>query len=205
MDNAPLREGLARYLNPEQIACLRQAKIGIAGAGGLGSNVALFLARSGVERFVLIDHDVVETSNLNRQHFWPAHLGQKKVEALKTILLELNPYINVDSHDIYLNSANVRSHLEGCKVWVEALDGVQAKAMFVEEALLAGHRVVSASGICGIGGKPITRKDLGRLTLVGDFQTDLCMAPPMAPRVSQAAAIMADCVLESILSLGACV
>ena len=78
----PLCEGLGRYLTPEQLRILRQARVGIAGAGGLGSNAALMLARSGVEHLTLVDHDVVDASNLNRQQYWPRHVGRSKVDAL---------------------------------------------------------------------------------------------------------------------------
>lgn len=200
MKGEELRAGLARYLNEAQIAKLRSARIGIAGAGGLGSNVAMLLARSGVENFTIIDHDTVDKSNLNRQHFWPRHLGMQKIAALKESMLELNPNISLTLYPVYLDECSIPPLLQACPVWVEALDGADAKSLFVEKALLAERRVISASGICGIGGMPLQKKRMGALTLVGDFHTDVCIAPPMAPRVQQAAAIMADCVLEDILS-----
>lgn len=199
MEGNELREGLRRYLSNEQIRLLRQTTVGIAGAGGLGSNVAMLLARSGIERLTLIDHDVVDKSNLNRQLYWPRHLQQKKVEALKESLLELNPYIELAIHQLYLDDTNIDSILPSCHIWVEAFDGAESKALFVEKALLAQCAVISASGICGIGGPVIAKRKIGKLTLVGDFQTDLCKAPPMAPRVTLAAALMADSVLELIL------
>ena len=81
MTDNVLRRGLARYLAPEQLARLQSVRVGIAGAGGLGSNAALMLARSGVERFLLIDDDVVDASNLNRQQFWPRHVGRPSCSA----------------------------------------------------------------------------------------------------------------------------
>ena len=74
-----LRQGLSRYFLPEQLNKLRAARVGLAGAGGLGSNAALMLARCGVEDLLLLDDDVVEPSNLNRQQYWPCHLGRPKV------------------------------------------------------------------------------------------------------------------------------
>lgn len=194
-----LREGLKRYLSCAQILKLRKAHVGIAGAGGLGSNAAILLARSGVERFTLVDCDIVESSNLNRQHYWPRHLGKSKTDALIECLLDLNPHIQARGLCLRLDEKNLERVLAGPDIWMEALDDAQAKAMFVEKALLSGRRVISASGICGIGGAPLGKREVGNLTLVGDFQTDLRMAPPMAPRVSQAAAMMADSALEHIL------
>lgn len=193
------KEGLKKYLSDSQLSALARAHVGIAGAGGLGSNIAMLLARSGLERLTIIDHDVVEGSNLNRQHYWPRHLGQKKALALKDLLLELNPRMSVDCHCVYLDEASLPPLLKDCGIWAEAFDSAAAKAFFVEQALLAGRQVISASGICGVGGPPLARRIMGGLTLVGDFHTDLCMAPPMAPRVTQAAAIMADRALELIL------
>lgn len=200
MEACDLREGLRRYLSDREIQLLQKTPVGIAGVGGLGSNVAMLLARSGMECMTLIDQDIVDKSNLNRQHFWPRHLRQSKIDAIRESLLDLNPHMKLALHKLHLDATNIDSMLPACSIWVEALDDAESKALFVEKALLAQCRVVSASGICGIGGKDMVKRKIGRLTLVGDFQTDLCMAPPMAPRVTQAAAIMADCILALILN-----
>ena len=195
-----LRHGLARYFSPEELARLRAARVGIAGAGGLGSNVALMLARSGVEDMLIIDHDVVDASNLNRQQFWPRHVGRPKVEALGEVLRELNPHIRLELVNARLDEANLPSLLPACPLWVEAFDAAESKTLLVEQALLAGRRIASASGMAGVGGPAMQRRRLGNLVLVGDFQSDVAYAPPLAPRVTQAAALMADAVLEWILS-----
>ena len=194
-----LRQGLTRYFTPEQLARLRAARVGLAGAGGLGSNTALMLARCGVEDLLLVDDDMVEPSNLNRQQFWPRHLGSPKVEALAELLRELNPDIRVETRRLRLGPADLPEILLSCPIWVEALDAPEAKTMLVERALLDGRMVASASGMGGYGGPPMQKRRLGRLTLVGDFTTDVLAAPPLAPRVTQAAALLADAVLEFIL------
>ncbi|WP_165078109.1 MULTISPECIES: sulfur carrier protein ThiS adenylyltransferase ThiF [unclassified Desulfovibrio] len=195
-----LREGLARYFSPDELARLAAARVGIAGAGGLGSNVALMLARSGVEDMLVIDHDVVDASNLNRQQFWPRHVGRPKVEALGELLRELNPHIRLELVNARLDEATLPALLPACPLWVEALDAADTKTLLVERALLAGRRIASASGVAGVGGAPMRRRRLGNLVLVGDFATDVAEAPPLAPRVTQAAALLADAVLEWILS-----
>lgn len=194
-----LRQGLRRYFSPEQLALLQAARVGVAGAGGLGSNAAFMLARCGVEHLLLADDDVVEPSNLNRQHYWPRHLGRPKVEVLAELLRELNPEIRVETRRLRLTPDNLPEILPACPIWVEALDDPQAKTMLVEQALLRGHLVASASGMGGYGGPAMQKRRLGRLTLVGDFSTDVLMAPPLAPRVTEAAALLADAALEFIL------
>ena len=195
-----LREGLGRYFSPEQLGRLSAARVGIAGAGGLGSNAALMLARSGVEDFLLIDHDVVEPSNLNRQQYWPRHVGRPKVEALGEVLRDLNPHIRLELAQVRLTAGNLPGFLSSRPLWVEALDAPEAKTLLVERALLSGRRVASASGMAGVGGPPMARRRLGNLVLVGGFQSDIADAPPLAPRVTQAAALLADAVLEFILA-----
>lgn len=193
------RAGLIRYFTSKQLSRLQSARIGIAGAGGLGSNLAMMLARSGIEQMTLIDDDTVDMSNLNRQHYWPRHLNLPKVQALAENLLELNPAMRLNISQMRLDASNLDSILPDCAVWAEALDGAENKALFVEKALLASRRVVAASGICGIGGLPMRKKAIGNLVVVGDFSSDAQKMPPLAPRVTQAAAMMADIILQWVL------
>lgn len=197
-----LSQGLAAHFSPAQLALLGSAHVGIAGAGGLGSNVAMLLARSGILRLTIVDSDVIEPSNLNRQHFWPRQVGQPKVLALAENLRELNPEIRVITFQTVINAQNIAHLLGDAAIWVEALDNPFAKKLVVEAGLLCGAAVAAASGIAGFGGQPMRKRRLGRLSLVGDFVTDIKKAPPLAPRVMQAAALLADCVLEFILGTG---
>ena len=146
MHNA-LHTGLARYFSPEQIDALRSARVGIAGAGGLGSNAALMLARSGIGNMLVVDDDVVDASNLNRQQYWPRHVGRPKVEALAELLLELNPAIQVETRRLRMDQHNIGTLLPACPIWVEAFDGPDDKTLLVETALLGGYRIASASGM----------------------------------------------------------
>ena len=84
--------------------------------------------------------------------------------------------------------------------WLECFDQAESKRLVVERAMLAGKRVFSASGMGGFGGPAMARRDLGLLTVVGDFVSDIADHPPLAPRVTQAAAMMADAVVEWVLS-----
>ncbi len=199
MSENPLVEGLGRYFSLQELRKLNAATIGIAGAGGLGSNAAMMLCRSGIGGFFLLDDDVVDKSNLNRQYYMPRHLGRPKVEALAETLLELNPEIRLTISQTRLDGNNISQILASAPIWVEALDDAEAKTVLVENALLAGLRVASASGLCGYGGPPLAKHEMGNLVLVGDFTTSCEMAPPLAPRVTQAASLLADSVLEFVL------
>lgn len=198
--SADLREGLKRYLPGDLREKLASCSVGVAGAGGLGSNAALMLARSGIEKMLLADCDVVDASNLNRQQYWPRHIGMKKVAALREILLELNPHMQIETFDAKLDSENMPEIISKQKVWIEALDSAELKGQFAAMASSTADFVVAASGLCGIGGEPLKRKRLGNILIVGDYCTGLDRANPFAPRVTQAAALMADGVLEYFLN-----
>lgn len=195
---------LESHLSEAQRARLAAARVGVAGAGGLGSNCAVFLVRSGIRRLVIADPDVVSPSNLNRQHFFPRHLGLAKVEALGGVLRELNPALDLTLVPKALDAESACALFAGCDVVVEAVDEPAVKKTLVEALLRRGHSVVSASGMAGWGGPPMTARRIGqRLTVVGDFTTEIGPGcPPMAPRVVMAAALEADAVLA--LLLGSC-
>lgn len=183
---------------------LMTAKVGLIGAGGLGSNCALLLARCGIRDFVLADHDVVSVSNLNRQAYAPNQVGLCKVRALADVLrFWLND--STPAPQITLHSRRVASEdmalFDGCDVVVEAVDDAVTKKELVQALLDAGHTVVSASGMAGWG-HDMSRKRMGRLSVVGDFSRAVGPdAPPMAPRVVMAAAMQADEVIWRLLSV----
>lgn len=194
-----LEKGLEKYFSTDQLKKLSNTVVGIAGLGGLGSNVALMLARSGISHFVLIDHDIIEESNLNRQQFWPNHVGKYKVDALSEILTNLNPNIKINSHILRITKDNLKEIIHLSNIWVEALDNAEIKTIFMEQTAKKSTFLTGASGIAGYGKNPINRKILGNIVIVGDFITDTSIAPPLAPRVTEAAALMADSVLTYIL------
>jgi sulfur carrier protein ThiS adenylyltransferase len=199
-----LGRGLEAHLSKARLQRLARAKIGIAGAGGLGSNVAALLTRSGVRRFVVADSDVVAASNLNRQFFWPEDVGRPKVEALKARLLALEPELDFEDRRERLDPDSAPGVFRGCEMVVEALDEAKAKASLTLALLQAGFFVVAASGIGGCGLEPLALRRLGaKLVCVGDFATGVDEhTPPLAPRVTQAAAMQADAVLARLLGKG---
>jgi sulfur carrier protein ThiS adenylyltransferase len=196
-----LSEGLRAHFRTTEMERLGAARIGIAGAGGLGSNVAMLLARSGVRHFVLVDKDVVEPSNLNRQFFWPEDVGKPKVAALGDRLRALEPEADCRCLHQHLDVAAAQALFAGCAVVVEALDGAADKARLCMALVGAGFAVVAASGLAGYGRGPMRVKRLGSSFIcVGDFTSDIADGlPPLAPRVMEAAALQADAVLTILL------
>ena len=104
------------YLAPEERAALESVRVGIAGAGGLGSNCAMHLVRSGVKHITIADFDVVNESNLNRQFFFRDQIGQKKVEAIKANLLRIEPDADIRAVDIRLDASSAREIFADCGI-----------------------------------------------------------------------------------------
>ena len=182
---------------------LKKAKICILGLGGLGSNVAILLARSGIAYLKLVDFDIVEASNLNRQQYRISHIGMKKTEAIKTIIKEINPFVEVETLDIKVNRENILSVVGDVEIVVEAFDVAETKAMAIEELLINGDKIlVSASGMAGIGSanEIITRKIRDNFYLVGDNYSDYEeYSGIMSTRVMLCATHQANIVLRIIL------
>ena len=147
------------YLTPEERAALESARVGIAGAGGLGSNCAMHLVRAGVKHLTVVDFDVVNESNLNRQFFFRDQLGQKKVEALKENLLKIEPDVDIRTVDMRLDASSARELFADCGIVVEAFDAVDAKVMLVSAFASSGKKLVTASGLAGPDGGAPTRYD----------------------------------------------
>lgn len=192
--------GLDRYLSKEQLNALQQISVGIAGAGGLGSNIAMMLARCGIRCFTLADFDRVELSNLNRQFFFPDQIGQPKVEALAEHLRRLNPDMALTLHVKRLTHENIRATFSGCQVIVEASDVATAKAMCYQAFKNSDCFYTGASGLAGWKTEAMCYRKLDDKTvIVGDFTTGVNETyPPMAPRVMQAASMQANAVLAHI-------
>jgi len=195
--------GLKRYLRPEQIDAIIKVKIGIAGAGGLGSNCAQLLARCGFRRFVIVDYDAVDASNLNRQFFFSGQVGQPKVAALTENLRRINPEVAVEAVEERVRPDNAARLFADCDVVVEAFDRAEDKKMLVEAYVGSGKLVVAASGLAGWGDSDriTVRRISERFYVVGDGTSGISPdLPPLAPCVAIAAAKQADIVLSYVLS-----
>ncbi len=113
----------------------KDGRVAIAGLGGLGSNIAVMLARSGVGHLLLVDFDLVEPSNLNRQNYTVHHLGMPKTLAMQMQLTEINPFIQVEIRTVRVDAANVLELFAGYEIICEAFDTADAKSMLVNSAL----------------------------------------------------------------------
>lgn len=189
--------------DPEILAALRRSTVGIAGAGGLGSNVAVSLARAGVGRLVIADHDRVEASNLNRQQYFVEQIGRRKVEALRENLIRVNPFADYVIHDVWITAANVEGIFGQAQVLVEAFDRAEAKQMLIDAWLtLHGERpIVAASGLAGFGkNRKLHTRRIGNLFICGDEESQCPEGvSPMAPRVAIVANMQANLVVELLV------
>ncbi|WP_251425380.1 sulfur carrier protein ThiS adenylyltransferase ThiF [Veillonella agrestimuris] len=199
-------QGLLRFYSPHELRRLQNAVVGICGAGGIGSNCAISLARSGIRHFVIADMDRVEWSNLNRQAYVSHHVGQYKVDALTALLHSINPHITVVAHKERLTRDNLLRYMGDVHILVEAFDVVQSKVDFYEATHDLMIPRIMVSGIAGIGGvAPTQIKQLGEnCYIVGDGASGIDRLAPFAPRVAMAANQQADLVLALLLDKEVC-
>jgi sulfur carrier protein ThiS adenylyltransferase len=183
---------------------VKSSVVGIAGAGGLGSSIAIALARTGVGHLIIVDFDLIEPSNLNRQQYFVDQIGIPKVEALQKNLLKINPYVRVDAHHEKLTPGDVERIFGAADVIVEAFDKAEEKAMLINvvSEKMKDKYVVAASGVAGYGdaNEIQTVRVASKIFIVGDQKT---AARPgmglMAPRVGVAAHHQANIVLRILL------
>jgi len=191
---------------PGVLARLQTATAGIAGAGGLGSNVAVALARSGVHHLIIADFDRIELSNLNRQQYFPEQAGMFKTEALKQNLNRINPYINVEIFTGRITPENIETVFGQAEILVEAFDLAEMKAMLVRNwlTLHPDRCIITASGIAGLGRSGLLKTEVsGKMIICGDGQSSLeSEGGYTAPRVAIAANLQASAVIEILCNGG---
>ncbi len=185
-------------------AKVKVARVGIAGCGGLGSALAVALARTGVGALLLVDFDVVEPSNLNRQQYFVDQIGMEKVRAMAANLARINPYVRVETRNARLTRGNIADIFVGCNAVAECFDDPAAKrdmTLAVREGL-PRTPLVTVSGIAGHGpaGQIRARRVFKNVFLVGDNEN---AAQPgrglLAPRVVVAAGLQANLILRLLL------
>jgi len=183
---------------------IKKSVVGIAGLGGLGSTIAVALARVGVGTLILVDFDVVEPSNLNRQQYYLHQIGMPKVEALQENISKINPYVTIHPHNERLDRNNVERIFKEADVVVEAFDRAGEKAMLINaiSEKMPNKYIVAASGVAGFGdnNEVKTIRFSSKIFIVGDQKT---AAQPgvglMAPRVGIAAHHQANIVLRILI------
>lgn len=132
---------------------LRSASIGIAGLGGLGSNIAAMLVRSGIGRLVISDMDTVDATNLNRQNYFYDDLGRPKTDATEDLLKRISPCTEIEKHQCRLTPENIPDIYGNCDIVCEALDSAEEKAMFINTVLekCPDTIIISGLGMAGHG------------------------------------------------------
>ncbi|MBN2359953.1 MAG: sulfur carrier protein ThiS adenylyltransferase ThiF [Deltaproteobacteria bacterium] len=189
---------------PGSTAILSEATVAVAGCGGLGSNAAVALVRAGVGTLILVDPDVVEASNLNRQHFFQADIGRPKVEALADHLWAINPDLQLELHRLTLTRELVPTVFAAADLLIEAFDRAESKQWLIEAWCRAFPQktIVCASGVSGLGNsEAIKVRRAGKLVLCGDERSEpsegLCSA-----RVAVVANLQANCAIEELIKAG---
>lgn len=189
---------------PEIKSHLSKFRVGIAGAGGLGSNCAVALARCGVGTLVICDFDIVEERNLNRQFYFSDQIGVLKTDALKENISRISSDVNLITANVKLDSLNIPEIYAGCDIIVEAFDRSDMKEMLIETVQLKmpGVVLIVGSGMAGWGDcdKLKQRKIDDTLYVCGDESSEVNDSlPPLAPRVGIVASMQADKVIEILL------
>ena len=177
------------------------ATVAVCGLGGLGSNIAIALARAGIGKLILIDFDRVDITNLHRQQYKADQIGRYKTEALADNLREIAPYIELEIHTEHITEENAVTLLQGVDIICEAFDNAEAKAMLTDIVLseLSDKYLVAASGMAGMGvtNSIKTRRITSRFYLCGDETSEVSENIGLvAPRVALCAAHQALTVLR---------
>ena len=196
-------DALAGRIGKDEACKLKSSTVGIAGLGGLGSNIAMMLARSGIGRLVIADDDTVELSNIHRQCYPLESIGMKKTDAVAMEINRVNPFCKVEKHDIRLNENNLNIFSE-CNIVCEAFDTAENKIMLIEGLSAMGKTVISGNGMAGKGSANsiVTRKVGDSIYICGDGISDVRKEGSLVPsRVIACAAHQANAVIRIISGL----
>ena len=177
------------------------ATVAICGLGGLGSHIAVALARAGVGKLILVDFDRVDITNLHRQQYKANQIGIYKADALMENMLEIAPYTEIKTVKEKITEENLVEFLKDADIVCEAFDNAESKAMLVNGVLehLPHCYLVAASGMAGMDTPNTirTRKIMKRFYLCGDEVSDVeDTIGLVAPRVMLCAAHQAHTVLR---------
>jgi len=205
VDLIPTKEEWSKALSERHGEKLQEefasATVAICGLGGLGSNIAISLARAGIGKLILIDFDRVDITNLHRQQYKANQIGLDKTDALFENLKEIAPYIELETHTVRITEENATELLKDADIICEAFDNAECKAMLtnlVLEAMPDKH-LVAASGMAGMGSANTiqTRRISKRFYICGDGTSDVSeVGSLIASRVMLCAAHQAHTILR---------
>ena len=201
-----LEKAMDKRFSTEIYEKLKKAEVAVAGLGGIGSNTAVSLARSGIGHIHLVDFDTVDLTNLNRQAYTIEHLGMPKTEALKELLLNINPYLNITIENVKVTEENAVEIFKKYPIVCEAFDNPDNKAILVNTLLVncPDIKIASSSGMAGFGSSNEiqTKRIMKNFYLCGDRVTDAYKGIGlMAGRVNICAGHEANMVIRLILGI----
>jgi len=191
--------------DPRILPLLRASVVGIAGAGGLGSSVAVSLARAGIGKLIIVDFDRIEISNLNRQQYFWTQVGKVKVRALLENLRKINPFSEYVGFQRRITPKNVKTIFGKADLLIEAFDRAGQKQMLIESwiAHFPDRPIIAASGLSGWGrNQKIRQRRVGNLYICGDEESEPARGiSPMAPRVGIVANMQANLAVELLVKI----
>ncbi|WP_227861961.1 MULTISPECIES: thiamine biosynthesis protein ThiF [unclassified Clostridioides] len=184
---------------------LKKGRVAILGLGGLGSNIAISLARIGVGELLLIDYDVVEPSNLNRQQYFIDDIGKLKTDAMVENITKINPFVKLKTQNVFLNKYDM-DVLKEADLIIEAFDDASCKAQVCNYTLLnlKDKYLIASSGMAGYYDSNIitTKKIRDRFYICGDFVNEAKFGEGlMAPRVAICANHMANLATQILIDM----
>ena len=199
-----LNNALCSRHGSENHKAIRKARIGIAGLGGLGSNIASMLVRTGVSDLTIADLDAVDITNINRQNYYLDQIGRPKVDAAEEMLRKINPYIEIKKYNVKLEPSNIPNIFGKCDIVCEAFDVPSEKAMLINTILekCPGIKIVSGSGMAGFGRSNEIRTErlFADLYICGDgIDMEDAEGGLMSPRVNICAGHMANTVISLLI------
>lgn len=174
-------------------------KIGIAGCGGIGSNVAVNLVRYGIKDFKIADFDIIDKSNLNRQFYFEDQIGKPKVFMLFENLKRISSDVNIEPLNITITRENISEVFKDCNIIVEGFDTGTSKIFLIEELIGQKELIVSASGVAGKEIRKIkTINTSDNLFIIGDFKSDIKRNKLYSTKIGIIAAMMANIIIDRI-------
>lgn len=168
-----MRREILKRQDSEINKILENSRVSILGCGGLGSNIAMTLARCGVGELHLYDFDKVEYSNLNRQNYDLGDLGNSKVDQTKKKIEETIPYTRVFAEEAFISEENLDEIIEKSDIFIEAFDKKEMKSLVFDYFLgKKDKKLIMASGLSGLGNFCYIKiKEIENITMVGDFKS----------------------------------
>ncbi len=197
-------KSLTHYMDNKILEALQRVRVGVAGVGGLGSNILHCLVRTGIINFTICDFDKVEPHNLNRQNYTCDDIGKYKVNATEQYLKKINADVEINTYTDKIEENNILSIFGNCDVIFEAFDNAIYKKMLFEKFTGSSKIVVFGNGIAGIDiidKEPLTIREIKKdIFIVGDNISEVSKnLAPFASKVMAVASLMSAVGIEAII------